>query len=230
MERFAEVHGEVYDYSLVADTFKNVSTPVTIICNQHGPWEQTPSSHYNKRGCRECGFTRLSKFRSDNIETFISKAQACHGDRYDYSPTIYNGSQRNVEIICKIHGMFNQLPTHHIRGSGCPLCSTTGPSDISQEWLDRMGVALREVSLSDINIVADGYDPLSNTVYEFWGDYWHGNPKNPKTAHHKINGRMKQTFKEVFDKTQNKRKRIKDAGYTLVEVWEYDYVRGILTS
>ena len=23
----------------------------------------------------------------------------------------------------------------------------------------------------------DGYDPATNTIYEFLGDYWHGNPK-----------------------------------------------------
>lgn len=23
----------------------------------------------------------------------------------------------------------------------------------------------------------DGFDPIINTIYEFYGDFWHGNPK-----------------------------------------------------
>ncbi len=55
-------------------------------------------------------------------EEFIKKAQEVHGDKYDYSQTVYLGTLDNVRIICPEHGEFLQAPHHHLRGSGCPKC------------------------------------------------------------------------------------------------------------
>jgi uncharacterized protein involved in high-affinity Fe2+ transport len=63
-------------------------------------------------------------------------------------------------------------------------------SNIADEWLDQMNVSLREhyKKCGDKNFKFDGFDPDTGTVYEFYGDYWHGNPKkydpefyNPQT-------------------------------------------------
>lgn len=55
-------------------------------------------------------------------EEFIKKAQAVHGDRYDYSKVKYVGSESKVCIICNEHGEYWQAPHTHLRGSGCPIC------------------------------------------------------------------------------------------------------------
>lgn len=54
---------------------------------------------------------------------FIEKSRACHGDRYDYSLAEYRGQKSRIEIVCPDHGVFEQWPTHHYRGTGCPACS-----------------------------------------------------------------------------------------------------------
>jgi len=41
--RATAIHGARYDYSQVE--YKNSQTPVTIVCPQHGPFEQTPGNH-----------------------------------------------------------------------------------------------------------------------------------------------------------------------------------------
>ena len=53
---------------------------------------------------------------------FIERAQAVHGDRYDYSKVEYVNSTTKVCIICPKHGEFWQRPLHHINGKGCPKC------------------------------------------------------------------------------------------------------------
>lgn len=61
--------------------------------------------------------------RKLTTQEFIEKAKLKHGDRYDYSNTTYIGARVNTNISCRIHGEFNQLPTHHFKGVGCPKCA-----------------------------------------------------------------------------------------------------------
>lgn len=57
-------------------------------------------------------------------EIFVERARALHGDRYDYSQTVYKDAKTPVTIICKIHGPFQQLPHNHLRGGGgCIPCN-----------------------------------------------------------------------------------------------------------
>lgn len=53
---------------------------------------------------------------------FIKRAVEIHGDKYDYSPTIYKGKRNVVNIICENHGIFKQNAGVHLSGSGCKKC------------------------------------------------------------------------------------------------------------
>ena len=57
-------------------------------------------------------------------EDFISRAMIVHGDKYDYSKTIYANAKEKVTIFCKKHGVeFHQSPTNHLQGKvGCNKC------------------------------------------------------------------------------------------------------------
>lgn len=56
-------------------------------------------------------------------EDFIRRAKQVHGHRYDYSKSIYTGRHSELTIVCKEHGIFNQLAGNHLRGANCPKCS-----------------------------------------------------------------------------------------------------------
>ncbi len=56
-------------------------------------------------------------------EEFIKRALGVHGDRYDYTDTIYTNKRTKIKITCKKHGVFEQLPLHHLNGHNCPVCS-----------------------------------------------------------------------------------------------------------
>jgi len=62
-------------------------------------------------------------FNAKSQEQFILDAINIHGDNYDYSLVKYKNSTTKVKIICPKHGVFEQLPTHHLTGSKCPSCS-----------------------------------------------------------------------------------------------------------
>jgi len=56
------------------------------------------------------------------LKDSISRGIKVHGDRYDYSLVEYIDSTTKVDIICRIHGVFSQIPSNHWRGAGCPKC------------------------------------------------------------------------------------------------------------
>lgn len=117
------LHKKQYDYSLVGAEFYGAAKAVSIVCPVHGQFKQTPISHLRGSGCRKCATERLAAQLRKSTEEFISNAKRIHGELYDYSKVDYKGAFDNVTIICKKDGLFDQSPTSHLSGIGCPLCS-----------------------------------------------------------------------------------------------------------
>ena len=67
----------------------------------------------------------------------------------------------------------------------------------------------------------DGYCEKTNTIYEFLGDFWHGNPKIFNS--NDINPVIKKTFGELYTNTMNREKILRENGYNLISIWENDY-------
>ena len=107
-------HNNKYDYSKV--DYVNNATKVTIICPEHGEFEQRPNDHLN-HGCAKCsGTAKLT------TEEFIEKVKSIHGDKYDYSKSEYVKSQVKLTITCPLHGDWSVKPNNHLSGKGCPKC------------------------------------------------------------------------------------------------------------
>lgn len=105
ISRFRDVHGDKYDYSKVV--YVDMNSKVTIICPEHGEFEQTPAKHINrKHGCPKCKGTKLRNHFSSTTEEFVRKAVSKHGDRYNYSKVEYVNSRTKVCIMCKNTGNF----------------------------------------------------------------------------------------------------------------------------
>ena len=45
-----------------------------------------------------------------------------HGEKYDYSETVYKNARSKVKIICPKHGLFEQTAKNHTSGHGCNMC------------------------------------------------------------------------------------------------------------
>lgn len=62
------------------------------------------------------------------VEDFIKRSKELHGDTYNYDQSNYVNNHTKVNIVCNSHGIFSQLPKDHLRGRGCPLCSSVSKS------------------------------------------------------------------------------------------------------
>jgi hypothetical protein len=121
VEKATKIHGDTYDYSLVE--YKNMKTKVTIGCKIHGEFKQYPYSHLAGCGCRKCGNMKKSKNKTHTMEWFLQKAIETHGDKFEYSCSVYSGTANPIEIMCKSHEIFKTTPYRHLHGDGgCKLC------------------------------------------------------------------------------------------------------------
>lgn len=127
IKRAKEIHGNNYDYSKV--DYKSINDKVSITCLEHGEFFQLAYSHLHGNGCPACAIgIRVNKLRF-TTEEFIKRAKKIHSDRYDYSKVDYKNSSTKVTIICPVHGKFEQLPSSHLQGKGCPTCGLGFSSD-----------------------------------------------------------------------------------------------------
>lgn len=129
INRSNKIHNYLYDYSLV--DYINIKEKVNIICKKHGVFKQRMNEHLIGQGCPECKKDKLSK-KKYTTEEIIKMFNNIHGDLYDYSLSIYNGTENKIDIICKKHGIFKQTPHGHLRGNGCPLCKKEKFSNIKR--------------------------------------------------------------------------------------------------
>ena len=60
---------------------------------------------------------------NNKTNCFISKANKIHGNRYDYSNVNYINAKTKINIICKIHGIFEQTPSNHLHHHNCQKCA-----------------------------------------------------------------------------------------------------------
>lgn len=121
LARARAAHGDRYDYSRAV--YQRIMGKVEIVCRTHGPFWQTPLSHYSGRGCPACGIEKCTSANTMTLAQFIYRARRRHGDTYDYAKVEYVNSQTMVTITCPVHGDFQQRPYDHITRYGCAACS-----------------------------------------------------------------------------------------------------------
>lgn len=217
-------HNNKFDYSKLQ--FNNVSDNVIIICPDHGEFTTAARTHMKRGvGCRACSNKEFMTY-----ERFVSKAREVHGDKYEYPiDNDFSGAEYKALIKCPNHGEFRQLVGNHISAkNGCPKCQTI-ISKSETEYLDSLGLPNdpqhRQVRIKSPHkprgYLVDGLDPVTKTVYEFDGDFWHGNPA--LYDQNAIQKRAKKTFGELYQNTLLKKKHLEEAGYTVISIWESDW-------
>lgn len=111
-------------------------------------------------------------------------------------------------------------------GRNCPICSGRF-SKAQIDWLeeisansgDKIQHAMNggEYRIPNVGLV-DGYCKETNTVYEYNGDYWHGNPNKFKPED--TNVKTGDKFGILFQKTIKKEMKIRELGFNFVSKWE----------
>ena len=180
IQKAIKIHENRYDYSKVKYSLSK--NKIDIICNTHGIFIQRASHHLLGRGCPKC-FTDSCR---STIEDFISKAIEVHGDLYDYSKVNYIQNKTKVQIICKKHKEFEQAPTDHLSGKGCPVCRSSVLEKTTQKILNEFHIIYERQKRFDkcryiLPLVFDFYLPDHNAAIECQGvqhyqssEYWGG--------------------------------------------------------
>ena len=234
IEKSNILHSNRYDYSKV--NYINQATKVIICCKIHGDFEQTPNNHTHKqrpRGCQKCSIIVNGDRQRSNKEIFIQRANDVHNNLYDYTNVEYVNCEIKIKINCKKHGEFIQRPQHHLNGNGCPKCNTRGFSKLQISWLNFISSYYKikiihaengnEYIIPNTRFKADGYCIETNTIYEFHGDYWHGNPNIYHS--NQFNKTTKCTFGELYQFTISKEQKIRDLGFNLMIIWESEWIK-----
>lgn len=229
-----KIHNSKYKY--IPFTYKNNKQKIKIICSKHNEFIQTISDHLTGYGCNKCGIESMIKKQSLCKENFILRSIKIHKNKYNYSEFEYINAKTKGIIICPIHGKFIQEAFSHMSGCGCPKCSKIGTSKIAQEWINLLLIKQPELehfyhengeyTIPNTNYKADGYNKKIKTIYEFHGDFWHG---NPEVFNHKLmNDVCKKTFGELYEKTMKKQRKCEELGYKYKSIWENEWIKGKL--
>lgn len=164
IQQFIDKHGDKYVYDMV--DYKGVDVNVLIGCKieNHGYFVQTPYNHRNGRGCPECAKISISNALTYESDYVIGQFKNVHGDKYLYDKVEYMGNTSKVLIGCKVdgHGYFEQTPSSHKIGTGCPICAGNILHDGNRLSLVRPDLIKYFVNLED----ADNYTVSSSKLVQ----------------------------------------------------------------
>lgn len=148
-ERATETHGGRYDYS--KSEYLGLSEKVIITCKKHGDFKQLPSIHiYQKSDCPKCAM----ESKTTGHDGFIALAKEVHGDRYDYSKTVFKKFSCKVVITCPEHGDFEKWPAAHIKQKNpCPTCYARSRAKTQGDFI------------KEARVIHKGLYSYENTVY-----------------------------------------------------------------
>lgn len=201
LEKLRGVHGDRFTYDL--SQYKNNTSVVPITCEAHGVFHQNLMSHLANLGCPQCSREAVGLSLLMPWETFISKANAVHDNKYSYRATDYRSAQSEVVMTCPGHGEFTQTAAYHISGYGCPRCASRGKSRAESQVADYFAslvpyvcvnkrVPLKEVkhrvhrgnNLVTTHMELDMFSQEHALAVEYHGLYWHREDSVGKAYHH----------------------------------------------
>lgn len=213
--RSETVHGKArFDYSQVKQ-FARTSEQVAIICQQHGIFRQAARDHMRGVGCPQCAIDRSRK----SFSGFLAEARVTHGELYDYVEESWGVEEGFVLVVCSEHGEFRQRQWNHVSGDGCPRCGGI-ISRVEKRFGEALATRLPLLTV-DYNCRSaippyeiDVYFPELKLGFEFNGVYWHS----------KMDWARDLTEETQLSKETLKSALCRQAGISLLHVWEDDWI------
>lgn len=234
---------EIYDGSIVAvSDYKDARTKVShkclnCDCGYKNTWDTLPQHHISyKKGC----IKRVNRIKSIKTrEKYLEKLKQWGLELVDintYKGHFGKGEKRLLHRCLKC-GLKELRSTRAIMNNPitkyCKACNNTSYSNIAIKWLEEVAENQKvkiehaknggEYYIPGLKgLRADGYCKETNTIYEFYGDIYHGNLAvyKPYSKPHPFRD---LTAKQLYTKTMKREELIKKKGYNLVSIWEADY-------
>lgn len=131
LKRVENIKGLSFDKTV----YKNKREKVIVTCKIHGDYETTAEILLKGCGCRKCN--ERGKWNLKKKETFIKQALEKHNNLYSYEDVLYKGCFDKIKITCVKHGNFEQTPSTHLNGSGCPRCKNSKGELLIYNYLNK---------------------------------------------------------------------------------------------
>ena len=199
------------------------------VCKCAYSWCAPIKDRTSGKGCSACSGNVVS----DKNRLSLTNPELC--EEWDFEENfplrpegVSFGSGKKVGWICKVcvHKWAAVINKRSF-GQGCPLCAKSPVSKVSQKWLEGLSISYENrekiLNCGDKKFRVDGFDPNTNTAYEFLGDYWHGNPN--KFDADEVHPRCKKTYGQLFDETIERLFLLRRSGYNLEVIWEEDFTK-----
>lgn len=153
--------------------------------NPNHKWVASIASISNGTGCDWCA--NRHQYTTDE---WVKNATEAHNGRYNYDKVKYINSKTKVIIVCAIHGEFEQMPSQHLIGNGCPWCAGQGGyhklnvlatvyPNLAKEW-DYEHIGNNELTPNDVLI--------TDNANNYW---WKCNNGHPHSYKAKISARIR---------------------------------------
>ena len=81
-----------------------------------------------------------------------------------------------------------------------------------------------EFKIPNSNYRADGWSERDNSILEYHGDFWHGNPALYNQE--EINLISKKSYGELYQRTLKKQRFCEECGFNYTYIWESEWMRG----
>lgn len=202
------------------EPYINAHTKILHIGDCSHSWESTPNNILNGSGCPTC---------ANNYKKSHEEYATIVRDLGYEALEKYQGNKKEIlHKHLKCGKVWKVRPNNILNTSPCPKCNLGPFSRKAIQWLESLNIssikhALNGGEVKILNYKVDGYDPVTNTVYEFHGDKFHGNLdiylKNDTC--HPFNPSI--TAEELYNNTIQRMVEIKKQGYNIFYIWENDF-------
>jgi len=214
------------------DYKRNSESPKEIMCGSHKKvwwvcnkcsykWKTRIIHRYSGSGCPACNGKVATRINS--LAALLPHiATEWNYNKNELGPDNFTSkSHKKVWWLCKNCKYEWSAIISSREKHGCPKCAKSPVSISGSRWLDKLSIPYenREIMIKCNNhrYIVDAYDPESNTIYEYFGDFWHGNPKmfDPKD----INPINKKSFGELYNNTLSRIEDLERDGYNIIYKW-----------
>ena len=222
-------------------TYEGVQTRIRLRCTLDGyEWEVSINNVINNEsGCSRCSnreeWTYLRLQEAISELRFPDGSQVCTLEMTEIEfLEVYeiDGAHAKIFVRCAVdqdHTWWVQITNLINNKTGCPDCNTIGSSKVEIEWIEfvmanegiHIQYALNGGQVKINGRLVDGMCYETNSVYQFHGDYWHGNPNRYEPDY--INPSNYKRMGDLYEETLIKDQELRDQGYNVIIIWESEW-------
>lgn len=200
-------------------------------------WKSTPGNVVRRgTGCKKCAYVKMGNDKAHTPEWYIEKLK----QQGAFITPIEKYNRYNIKIKhqCQLcNHVWKTSPGDIINDNviTCTRCSKALHSRVAIKWLDMLmkqeGIFIQHacnkgeklIRFQDHKFYVDGYCKETKTVYEFYGDAYHGNldKYDFKDRPHPYNKII--TASQLWAKTKFREWLLQRAGYRVVTIWQSEF-------